>query len=41
LKSINYTNNRIDSISITDSLVTKKWNENIKLYLSPLATGNN
>jgi hypothetical protein len=41
LKSINYTNNRIDSISITDSLVTQKWNENIKLYLSPLATGNN
>jgi len=41
LKSIDYTNNRIDSILITDSLVTKKWNENIKLYLSPLATGNN
>lgn len=41
LKSIDYTNHRIDSILITDSLVTKKWNENITLYLSPLATGNN
>lgn len=41
LQSIDFTNNRIDSILITDSLVTKKWNENITLYLRPLPTGNN
>jgi len=41
LQSIDYTNNQIDSILITDSLVTKKWNENIKLYLTPSATGGN
>lgn len=41
LQSIDYTNNRIDSILITDSLVTKKWNENIKLYLTPSATDGN
>jgi hypothetical protein len=41
LQAIDYTNNRIDSVVITDSLVTKKWNENIKLYLTPTATGGN
>jgi len=41
LQSIDYTNNQIDSILITDSLVTKKWNENIKLYLTPSTTGGN
>lgn len=41
LQSIDYTHNQIDSILITDSLVTKKWNENIKLYLSPFAVGGN
>lgn len=41
LQSIDYTNNQIDSILITDSLVTKKWNENIKLYLTPFTTGGN
>jgi len=41
LQSINYTNNQIDSMLITDSLVTKKWNENIKLYLTPFTTGDN
>lgn len=41
LKKIEYTNNRIDSIRITDSLVTKKWNENIKLYIHPLSAGTN
>ncbi|HAQ17613.1 MAG TPA: hypothetical protein DCR40_00065 [Prolixibacteraceae bacterium] len=41
LQSIDFTNNRIDSILITDSLVTKKWNENIKLYVHPLPSGNN
>ena len=41
LQSIDYTNNQIDSILITDSLVTKKWNENIKLYLTPFTTDGN
>lgn len=41
LQSIDFTNNRIDSIQITDSLVTKKWNENITLYLRPLSAGGN
>jgi hypothetical protein len=41
LQSIDYTTNQIDSILITDSLVTKKWNENIKLYLTPFTTGGN
>jgi hypothetical protein len=41
LQSIDYTNNQIDSIVITDSLVTKKWNENIKLYLNTPVTGGN
>jgi hypothetical protein len=41
LQAIDYSNNRIDSVVITDSLVTKKWNENIKLYLTPSTTGGN
>ncbi len=41
LHSINFSKNRIDSIAITDSLVTKTWNENIKLYLRPLSSGGN
>lgn len=41
LRSIDCTHHRIDSIRILDSLVTKKWNENIKLYLHPLSVGNN
>jgi hypothetical protein len=41
LKSIDYTHHRIDSIRITDSLVIKTWNENIKLYLHPLSAGGN
>ena len=41
LKSIGFTKNRIDSIQITDSLVTKTWHENIKLYLRPLPSGSN
>jgi hypothetical protein len=41
LKSINFTKNRIDSIQIKDSLVTKTWHENIKLYLRPLPSGSN
>lgn len=41
LQSIDYTNNQIDSILISDSLVTKKWNENIKLYLTPSTAGGN
>lgn len=41
IKSIDYTNNRIDYILIIDSLVTKDWHENIKFYLRPLPAGNN
>jgi hypothetical protein len=41
LDSIYFSNNRIDSVVIKDSLVTKKWNENIVLYLHPLSAGNN
>jgi len=41
LKNIDFTQNRIDSILITDSLVTKTWHENIKLYLRPLPAGSN
>lgn len=41
LDSIHSTQNRLDSIAITDSLVTKNWHENIKLYLRPLPTGGN
>lgn len=41
LQSIDFTKNRIDSILITDSLVTKTWHENIKLYLRPLSFGSN
>ena len=41
LKSIGFTKNRIDSIQITDSLVTKTWHENITLYLRPLPAGSN
>jgi len=41
LDSVYSTQNRIDSIAITDSLVTKNWHENIKLYLRPLSTGSN
>jgi len=36
LLSVRFTHNRIDSIKIIDSLVTIKWNENIKLYIHPL-----
>lgn len=41
LLAVEHTQNRIDSIRITDSLVTTKWNENIKLYIHPLPAGNN
>ena len=41
LQNIDFTQNRIDSILITDSLVTKTWHENIKLYLRPLPAGSN
>jgi len=41
LHNIDFTKNRIDSILITDSLVTKTWHENIKLYLRPLPSGSN
>lgn len=35
LRLVKITHNRIDSVQITDSLVTTKWNENIKLYIKP------
>jgi len=35
LRNIGFTINKIDSILITDSLVTKTWHENIKLYIHP------
>ena len=41
LLSVSFTNNRIDSLTIIDSLVTTKWNENIKLYIQPLPAGGN
>jgi hypothetical protein len=41
LQAVDYSRNRIDSVQITDSLVTKTWHENIKLYIRPLSTGNN
>ena len=41
LQSIDYSHNRIDSIQITDSLITKDWHENIKLYIRPLPAGAN
>ena len=41
LRNIDFSQNRIDSILITDSLVTKTWHENIKLYIRPLPSGSN
>ncbi|HEY3371446.1 MAG TPA: DUF6452 family protein [Prolixibacteraceae bacterium] len=39
LLSVRFTHTRIDSLKIIDSLVTTKWNENIKLYIHPLPAG--
>lgn len=41
LKAIKSTQNRIDSIQISDSLVTQNWHENIKLYIRTLSAGSN
>lgn len=41
LRSIGFSQNRIDSVEIKDSLVTTKWNENIKIYIHPLSVSNN
>jgi len=41
LQSVGFSQNRIDSVEIKDSLVTTKWNENIKLYIHPLSVSNN
>ena len=41
LEAVDFSRNRIDSVQITDSLVTKTWHENIKLYIRPLSAGNN
>lgn len=35
LRNIDFSIHKIDSILITDSLVTKTWHENIKLYIHP------
>jgi hypothetical protein len=41
IKSVGFTQNRINDLEITDSLVTKNWHENILLYLRPLPAGGN
>lgn len=41
LLSVAFTQTRIDSITIVDSLVTTQWNENIKLYIQPLPGSSN
>jgi hypothetical protein len=41
LRSVGFTQNRIDSVEIIDSLVTTKWHENIKLYIHPLSVSGN
>jgi len=41
LETIDYSHNRIDSIQITDSLITQNWHENIKLYIHHLPAGTN
>ena len=41
LLKVDFSQNRIDSILITDSLVTKTWHENIKIYIRPLPTNGN
>jgi len=41
LDSLEFTANRIDSIAVTDSAITKNWHENIKLYIGPIPTVNN
>lgn len=41
LKKVISNHSRIDSIQITDSLVTKNWHENIILYTRPLSAGTN
>jgi hypothetical protein len=37
LKEVWFTNHRIDSILIADTLVTSEWNENLKFYLHTLS----
>lgn len=32
---VKFTQNRIDSVEITDRMITTKWSENIKLYIRP------
>lgn len=34
LLDVEYTTNKIDSITVVDSLVTKDWNENIIIYIN-------
>ncbi len=41
LKSITSTHHRITDIVLIDSMVTKTWHENIKLYIRPLPAGSN
>ena len=41
IKSVGFTHHRINDLEITDSLVTKDWHENIKLYIRPLPAGGN
>ncbi len=39
--NIEHTLNRIDSVVVVDSAVTKNWHENIQLYISTLAASDN
>ena len=41
LTGIEHTFNRIDSVVITDSTVTKYWDENIQLYINDLSDSGN
>lgn len=38
---IEHTLHRIDDYEVTDSVVTKKWHENIQLYINPLPANGN
>ena len=41
IDSIEHTFNRIDSVVVADSAVTKNWHENIKLYIGPVPAVDN
>ena len=41
LQSVSFTQNRIDSLIVIDSLITKNWNENFQLYINSLPDTTN